>query len=161
VLSVNGRPVEGAVDLRRTLGGFKPGTVVTLQINRRGKVTEVKASLAEVGQQTAAVERAEPAVAEPRVAGAAKSWGLSVANLTDAERQGMRGAGGVKVTAVSAGAESVGMRAGDVILGIGNSDVADVKQFEAVVAKLDKTRPLPVTVRRGDWAQFLLIPGGR
>ncbi len=159
VLSVNGRPVEGAVDLRRSLGGFKPGTAITLQINRRGKVIDIKASLADLGQQTAAApERPEPAASEQRVAGAAKGWGLSVANLSDAERQGMRGAGGVKVTAVTGGAESVGVRAGDVILGVGTSDVADVKQFEAVVAKLDKTRAMPVTVLRGDWAQFLRIP---
>ncbi len=158
VLSVNGRAVEGAVDLRRTLGGFKPGTAVVLQINRRGKIVDIKANLADLGQQTAAAERAEPAAGEQRTSSAAKAWGLTVANLTDGERQGMRGAGGVKVTAVSAGAEAVGMRAGDVILGVGTSDIADVKQFEAVVAKLDKTRAMPVTVLRGDWAQFLRIP---
>jgi serine protease Do len=158
VLSVNGRPVEGAVDLRRTLGGAKPGTAVTLQINRRGKLLDIKAVLADLGQQAAAAERAEPLATEPRSSNVAKPWGLSVANLNDAERQAMRGAGGVKVVAVSGGAESVGLRAGDVILAVGTADVGDVKQFEAVVARLDKSRPMPVTVLRGDWAQFLRIP---
>ncbi len=161
VLSVNGRTVEGAVDLRRTLGAFKPGTAVTLQINRRGKVIDIKANLAEVAPQTAVVERGEPAVAEQRTSGAAKAWGLAVVNLSEAERQSMRGAGGVKVTAVTGGAESVGMRAGDVILGVGASDIADVKQFEAVLAKVDKTRSLPVTVLRGDWASFVRVPAAR
>ena len=50
------------------------------------------------------------------------------------------------------------MRAGDVILGVGTADVADLKQFDLVIAKADKSRPLPVTVLRGDWAQFLRIP---
>ena len=158
VLSVNGKPVEGAVDLRRTLGGLKPGTSVALQINRRGKIIDVKANLTEVGPQTAAAEKPEAPAAEQRVSGVAKAWGLTVTNLTDADRQGMRGAGGVKVTAVAAGAEAVGLRPGDVILGVGTSDVADVKQFDAVVAKLDKSRALPVTALRGDWAQFLRIP---
>jgi serine protease Do len=158
VLSVSGHQVEGAVDLRRTLGAFKPGTAVVLQINRRGKVIDVKANLADLGQQTASAERPEPAPVEPRATGNAKAWGLAVANLTEAERQALRATGGVKVTAVTAGAEMVGLRPGDVILGVGTSDVVDVKQFEAVLAKLDKTRPLPVTVLRGDWAQFLRIP---
>ena len=70
----------------------------------------------------------------------------------------LRGASGVKVAAVSGGAEAVGMRAGDVILAVGTADVSDLKQFDAVIAKADKTRPLPVTVLRGDWAQFLRIP---
>ena len=161
VLSVNGRPVEGAVDLRRTLGAFKPGTAVTLQVNRRGKIIDIKTNLAEVAPQTAVAERSEPAASEQRTSSAAKAWGLTVTNLSDAERQGMRGAGGVKVTAVTGGAESVGMRAGDVILGVGTSDVLDVKQFETLLVRLDKTRALPVTVLRGDWATFVRIPAGR
>jgi serine protease Do len=81
-----------------------------------------------------------------------------VANLTDAERQAMRGVSGVRVTAVVAGAEAVGLRPGDVILAVGTTDIADLKQFETVVGKLDKARSLPVTVLRGEWAQFLRIP---
>ena len=161
VLSVNGRAVEGAVDLRRTLGAIKPGTAVTLQINRRGKVIEVKTTLAEVAPQTVATERSEPAATEQRMSSAAKVWGLTVTNLSDAERQSIRSAGGVKVSEVTGGAESVGVRAGDVILGVGTSDVADVKQFEAVLARFDKARPLPVTVLRGNWASFVRIPATR
>jgi serine protease Do len=33
-----------------------------------------------------------------------------------------------------------------------------VKQFEAVVSKLDKNRPLSLTVLRGSWAQFVRVP---
>ena len=161
VLSVNARPVEGAVDLRRTLGAFKPGTAVTLQINRRGKIVDIKVNLAEIAPQTAAVERSEPEAAEQRATSAVKAWGLTVKDLSDAERQNMRGAGGVKVAAVTGGAETVGLRAGDVILGVGTSEVADVKQFEAALARFDKSRALPVTVLRGDWATFVRIPPAR
>ncbi len=156
VLSVNGKPVDGAVDLRRTLGVLKPGSTATLQVNRRGKLMEFKPALAEMNPQVAAAERPEPEVRSN--AGSGKPWGLTVANLTEAERQAARGVSGVRVTAVSAGAEAVGLRTGDVILAVGTTDVADLKQFEAVVSKFDKTRSLPVTVLRGEWAQFLRIP---
>ncbi len=155
VLSVNGKSVDGAVDLRRTLGAIKPGSSVNLQISRRGKLMEFKPNLAEMNPQVAANERPE---ADVRTSTVAKVWGLTVSNLTDAERQAARGVSGVRVTAVAAGAEAVGLRAGDVILAVGTADVADVKQFESVVSKLDKTRSLPVTVLRGEWAQFLRIP---
>ena len=161
VLSVNGRAVEGAVDLRRTLGAFKPGTTVSLQINRRGKVVDVKANLAEVAPQAVLAERTEPAATDQRNSNAAKTWGLTVANLSDADRQTLRGSGGIKITAVTGGAESVGLRAGDVILGVGTSDVSDVKQFEAALARFDKTRALPMTILRGDWASFVRIPPTR
>ena len=156
VLSVNGKPVEGAVELRRTLAALKPGSSVSLQISRRGKLMEFKPNLAELNPQVATNDR--PESSDPRTSGSAKVWGLTVANLTDAERQAARGVAGVRVTAVGAGAEAVGMRVGDVILAVGTDDTADIRQFDAVVAKLDKTRALPVTVLRGEWAQFLRIP---
>lgn len=155
VLSVNGKAIDGAVDLRRTLGVLKPGSTATLQISRRGKLIEFKPALTEMNPQTAVAERPE---SDARASTIAKPWGLTVANLTDAERQAARGITGVRVTAVVGGAEAVGLRAGDVVLAVGTSDVADLKQFESVVAKLDKTRSLPVTVLRGEWAQFLRIP---
>lgn len=160
VLSVNGKPIDGAVDLRRTLGAIKPGSTVTLQVNRRGKPMEFKPALGEMSPQVAQAERAEP---EPRGGSSAggKPWGLTVANLTEAERQAARGVSGVRVSAVTGGAEAVGLRAGDVILAVGTTDVADLKQFEAIVARFDKTKSLPVTVLRGEWAQFLRIPAAK
>ncbi|MGY4830565.1 Do family serine endopeptidase [Sphaerotilaceae bacterium SBD11-9] len=155
VLSVNGKAVDGAVDLRRTLGALKPGSTVNLQVSRRGKLMEFKPSLGELNPQSAANGSES---GDTRTSTAAKVWGLTVANLTDAERQAARGVSGVRVTAVAAGAEAVGLRVGDVILAVGTTDIADVKQFDALVAKLDKARALPVTVLRGEWAQFLRIP---
>ncbi|MEO8125209.1 MAG: PDZ domain-containing protein, partial [Burkholderiales bacterium] len=158
IVSVDARPVESAADLRRTLGGMKPGTAVNLQINRRGKSMEFKVVLSEAEPQTAQASRPESAAPDQHTSNAAKIWGLTVANLGDAERRTLRGAAGVKVVAVAGGAEAVGMRVGDVILGVGTADVSDLKQFDAVIAKAEKSRPLPVTVLRGDWAQFLRIP---
>ena len=54
-------------------------------------------------------------------------------------------------------AEAAGLRAGDVILALANVQVADVRQFEAVLAKIDRSRPVSVLVRRGEWAQYAVI----
>lgn len=158
VLAVNGKPVESAVDLRRTLGVIKPGAPVALQINRRGKIIDVKANLAEQDPKVASNERVSPEAAAVAGSAVAKVWGLTVAALSDTERQALRGAGGVRVTAVAAGGEAVGVRPGDIVLAVGTVDITDLKQFESVIGRVDKARPLPVTVLRGSWAQFLRIP---
>ncbi|MBX3621299.1 MAG: Do family serine endopeptidase [Rhizobacter sp.] len=159
VLMVDGRPVEGAVDLRRTLGAIRPGSTITLQVSRRGKVMEFKPVLIEMSPKAATAEPpSDRGTPQERTSSAAKVWGLTVTNLTDAEKTATRGVSGVRVTAVTAGAEAVGLRPGDVILAVGSVDIADLKQFDAVVSKLDKARALPVTVLRGEWAQFLRIP---
>ena len=157
VLSVNGKAIDGAVDLRRTLGALKPGTTVTLQINRQGKPTSLKADLSDVSVVAKAAEQggARPSEARSEVA---KGWGLVVGELSATDRQSMRRAGGVKVVEVSDGAEGIGIRDGDIIIGVGSADVADLKQFEAAVAKVDKRRPLPVHLLRGNMAVFLPVP---
>jgi serine protease Do len=158
VLAVDGRPVEGAVDLRRKLGGFKPGTAVTLNLNRRGKLLDVKAVLGDLGQSVATVDRPVTAPVAPAANSAARPWGIEVGELAPTDRQGLGGAGGVRIAAVSDAAEAVGLRIGDVILGVGGSEVGSVAQFEAAVAALDRSRALPLTVRRGSVAMFLRVP---
>ena len=46
------------------------------------------------------------------------------------------------------------------ILAANNTDVASVKDLEAVLAKHDKTKPLNVLYRRGEWTQFAVIKPG-
>jgi len=36
-------------------------------------------------------------------------------------------------------------------------EIHDTKEFEAAVAKADKSKPVNVLFRRGDWAQYVLI----
>ena len=62
---------------------------------------------------------------------------------------------------VEAPAARAGLRTGDVILALANAQVADVKQFEAMLGKLDKNRPVSVLVRRGEWAQYAVIRPGQ
>lgn len=162
VLALNGKPVDGPVELRRALGAIKPGTPVVLQVNRRGKAMEVKATLAEMPAEApaaAAAERAEPA--EPKGSSVGKTWGITVQPLSDSERRATRGAGGVKVVSVTGGAEAVGMRPGDIIIAVGSTDVTDLKQFENALAPLDKKKRLSLTFLRGEWAQFVQVPPGK
>ena len=164
VLAVDDKPVESAVDLRRTLGALKPGTAIVLQLNRRGTPMQVRATLAELAPPkaaAAAAEQAAPEGAAQPAAAVAAAWGLTVADLSEAERAALRGASGVKVTAVTGGAEAVGLRPGDIILAVGTSEVPTLRQFEAALARLDPARPLPVTALRGGWAQFVRIPPSR
>ncbi|NBW51623.1 MAG: serine peptidase, partial [Betaproteobacteria bacterium] len=50
---------------------------------------------------------------------------------------------------------------GDIILQVANVEVLNVKEFEAVIAKHDKSKPLNVLFRRGDWTQYAVIRATR
>ena len=65
--------------------------------------------------------------------------------------------GGVEVTGLGEGplARS-GVRSGDVIIRIADTDVTGVKQFESLVKGLDANKSVPVFIRRAD--STLIIP---
>ena len=65
--------------------------------------------------------------------------------------------GGVRVQSAEGPAARAGLREGDVIVAVANADTPTVKELEAALAKLDKTRPVNVLFRRGEWAQYAVI----
>ena len=69
--------------------------------------------------------------------------------------------GGVKVDAAEGVAARAGLREGDVIMSVANVEINTVKDFEAALAKADKTKAINVLFRRGEWAQYALIRAAR
>ena len=103
--------------------------------------------------------RTRRAQAEPNAApqAAKAALGLTVADLTDAQKQELGVKGGVRVESADGAAARATLRAGDVILQIANTEVTDSKQFIALAAKAEKERTVTVLVRRGNWVNYLLI----
>ena len=54
-------------------------------------------------------------------------------------------------------ADAILLRQGDVIMAIQNTDVTSAKQFNDLVARLDKTKIAAVLVRRGESSQYVTI----
>ena len=103
--------------------------------------------------------KAPPAEAKPKVT-AGQALGLTVSELTESQKKELRVKGGVRVEAVAEAAGRAGLREGDVILAMANVEITSIKEFEALVAKLDKSKAINVLFRRGDWTQYALIKPG-
>jgi serine protease Do len=161
ITKFNGQTIERATDLPRLVGNTKPGSKVNLSVFRRGATRELGVTVAELEAEKAPVRRAQAPDDKPKASPAAQSIGLVVSELTEAQKKDLKLKGGVKVDAVTEGAQRAGIREGDIIVAIGNTEVASVKEFDAVVAKVDKTKPIPVLLRRGELATYLLIRPAR
>jgi serine protease Do len=155
ILRVDGKPVEKSGDLPRLIGGTKPGAKAALQLFRRGQTREVSVAVAEFEpdrpRRTAQAGEAQPAP-QPKTA-----IGLAVSDLTEAQKKELKLRGGVKVESVEGAAARAGVREGDIIVTLDNAEVSDAKQFNAQVAKLDKSKAVSVMVRRGEWTNYLVI----
>jgi serine protease Do len=154
ITRVDGKVVEKQGDLPRIIGGMKPGTKATVQVFRRGTTRDFAVTVGEFE----ADRPAKRAQAEPSPAPVAKNaLGISASDLTEAQKKELKLKSGVRVDAVDGAAARAGLREGDVILSIDNTEVTDAKQFAALSAKVEKSRAVSVLVRRGEWVNYLVI----
>ena len=157
ITKFDGKVIEKSSDLPRIVGSTKPGTKSTVTVFRRGAVREFSVVVAEI--ETDKPVAAKPAAKEekPKASAVAQSYGLVAVELTDAQKKELGVKGGVKVESATEGAARAGLREGDVILAVGNAEVSNLKEFEAALAKADKSKSLNVLFRRAEWTQYAVI----
>ncbi len=156
----DGKSIEKVADLPRLVGNTKPGTKSTMTVFRRGASRDLGITIAEIEPDKPTAKTAEREE-KPKASAAAQQMGLAVTELSDAQKKELKIKGGVLVATATEAAARAGLREGDVILAIANTEVSGVKEFEAVLAKADKNKPINVLYRRGEWAQYALIRPGR
>jgi len=149
----DGKAIEKPADLPRAVGNTKPGSKVNVTVFRRGSSKDMSITVAEI--ETEKMASSEPDKKAP--VASAQQWGLTVSDLTEAQKKEFRVRGAVRVDVAVDAAARAGIREGDLIVAIANAEVSSVKEFEAILSRVDKSRPASVLVRRGDAAQYVLI----
>ena len=162
ITKFNGQAIDKASDLPRLVGNTRPGSRATLTVFRRGASKDLSVTIAEIEADKPAQPR-RPGASEsaPKAAPVGQTLGLGVSELTDAVKREAKVKGGVRVDSVADPAARAGVREGDVIVAVGNTEVNNVREFEAAVAKADKGKPIPLLLRRGELAAYLLIRPAR
>jgi serine protease Do len=159
IVKVNGKAVEKSGDLPRIIGNTEPGAKAALQLFRRGATRDVQVTVAELADDRPTRRaQAEPGASAPP---GKSALGLTVAELTEAQKRELKIKNGVRVESAEGAAARAGVRDGDIVLAIDNTEVADVKQFLAIAAKVEKSRAVSVMVKRGEFVNYLVIRPAR
>ncbi len=153
----DGKAVDKVADLPRLVGNTKPGTKTSITVFRRGATRELSITIAEVEPDEKVVAKSADVEGKGKPSSAAQQLGLVVAELTPAQAKELKIKGGVRVVSADDAAARAGLRADDVIVALANTEVRNLKDFDAALAKVDKTKPINVLLRRGEWAQYTLI----
>ena len=156
ITKFDGKQIEKSSDLPRLVGNIKPGTRSVVTVFRHGASKDLTVVVAEIEPEKSVRKAAAPEPKAP-VAGSAQVLGLAVSELPDAQKKELKIKGGVKVDAAEGPAARAGLREGDVILAVANTEVTTLKEFDAALVKIDKSKPVNVLFRRGEWAQYALI----
>ena len=138
------------------VGATKPGTRSSLTVFRRGAYKELAVTVAEI-EADKPVRKAADKEEKPKPSVIGQALGLTVSDLTDAQKKDLKLKGGVKVDAVTEAAARSGLREGDIVLAVANQDIGTVKEFEQLISKIDKTKPVNILFRRGEWTQYAVI----
>ena len=156
IIKFDGKKVEKSSDLPRMVGGTKPGVKSTLTVFRRGASKDLTVTVAEIEPEKTAAKAPEkaPKATESKMM---QAMGLEVNELPDEVRKELRIKGGVQVSVASGPAARAGLRQGDVIMAVANVTVTSVAGLEKVLAGLDKSKPINILFRRGEWAQYAMI----
>jgi serine protease Do len=159
ILKADGKPIEKSSDLPRIIGGIKPGTKSMLQVFRRGSYRDLTVTVSEFEPDRPTRVAGGNGAAKPDASMAA--LGLTLSDLTDAQKRELKLRSGVMVDAAEGAAGRAGLKRGDVIVSLDETEVTSAKHFASLVARAERGKPLTVLVRQGDWINRVVIRPGR
>jgi serine protease Do len=154
ILGVGGKPVASEVLLPSMVAAIKPGTTTEFEVWRDGKSRTLTVKVGESRETGTAGTTGRQGNSRGDSGSPERSvLGLSVRPMTAQEKQQARTSGSLTVEGVSGAAEKAGIQPGDIILGVGATNVGSVAELRAATEGRS-SRYVPLRVQRGEIIQF-------
>jgi serine protease Do len=129
ILSFDGKPVESSADLARLVANTKPGSIVNVDVWRKGARKTLQVPVAELMPERPAAQN-EPQTKIPTGRG-----GLALSELTPQQKNRLKTDHGLLVRGVSGPAQRAGIEPGDVVLAVNDTPTNSVPAFEKQLAR--------------------------
>ena len=152
ILTVNGRDLARSNALPPIVGSIDPGQSVAVKVLRDGKKQMLNITIGALP-----LEQGEVATA-PVPGEIERVLGIRVAQADAQVLQQERVNNGVMVLEVTDGAGAqAGLRAGDIIVSLGGTEIDDASRLETVLRRLSSGQSVPMLVQRRGSPLFLAI----
>lgn len=153
VKSLNGKPVDNAHMLSRSVAAMGPESSTTISVLREGKAKDVKVTIGTMPEDTG--ERKREGRAE-------SPWGITVQNITPelAQKHGLdENESGVIITDLKQGtaAAEARLRPGDVVKEVNRQKIQNIRDYNQAVQKMKKGETLLLLVKRAGNTFYIAI----
>jgi serine protease Do len=153
ILKFDNKPINTSSDLPRVVAGTKPGKEVNVEVLRKGNGRNMSLTVGEMPSDDKEEARPAkgPAKAEPN------KIGLTLRELTPQQKKKLNGKNGLLVIGADGTAAQAGIRRGDVILAVNNSEVQNLEQFNKQIAGAQSGKTVALLVLRGDSTLYIPV----
>ena len=153
IVEYDGKKTDNPFHFKNMVASTKPGKAVEIKIIRNGNLLTAKVTIGELPIEPQIVS---PAQFENSLRG------VSVQEVTDEILQKLgitKKIKGVLVNNIEEDSPALGILAkGDIIMEVGRKPVADVKEYNDVVSKIEKGQNIILAIMRGGVPQVLTVP---
>jgi serine protease Do len=153
ITKFDGKPIVTSADLPRAVGAAKPGKAVAVEILRKGNEKTLNIAVGEMPTDSPeAAQTGKPATKpEPN------RIGLILKELTVQQKKKMNGKNGLLVVDAQGAVAQAGVRRGDVVLGLNNTEVQSVEQFNKQLASFAAGKTVALLVSRGESTLYVPV----
>ena len=153
ITKFDGESIRTSSDLPRVVGTTKPNKLVNVVVLRKGRVKTLNFRIGEMPSEDIQVAHNNKPPAKDEV----NKIGLTLKALTPQQKKKLNGKNGLLVINSSGAAAEAGIRRGDVVLGLNNSETQSVEQFNKQIDAVQAGKTIAVLVQRGDNTLYVPI----
>lgn len=161
ILKFDGKAVTQSSDLPRMVGVARPGSLVVVQVWRKGAMRDLSVGIAEMPDEDNISQRDGKGRGKTSEAANLSRFGIIATDITPEQKKQAGIDHGVLVDTVRSSRGD--LRPGDVILALvskgSTTEIKSVEQLDTALGKLEKGTIASLQIKRGDGQTFVPIKG--
>lgn len=159
IVKFDNKPIVTSSDLPRVVGATKPGKIAPVEVLRKGTTKMLNVGVGEMPSDPTEVAQAVKPSSKPEV----NRIGLTLRELTPQQKKKLNGKEALLVVDAQGPVAQAGVRRGDLVLGLNNTEVQNIEQFNKLLASFAAGKTVAILILRGESTLYvpIKIPAGK
>jgi S1-C subfamily serine protease len=161
IIRVNGKRIKSFSTLKRIISLKRPGSRIRIRVKRQNKIRRFTVRLADRSKalDSEINEGLNRGRGERNSGNALSMYGMTLKNLSPAQKRSVRVRYGVVVTNVKPNSPAMnsGLRPGDVILEIESLKMTSISRAKSILRSVQRKKAFQIRIKRNNRIRFIVI----